>query len=134
MGFINIRIHPVHGKFFGGVRNVKAFVSCKMETPLGNVFLNSMSIRTAPGGLYLDFPKRDGNKAGFEDFYYLDADAKVVLTDLVLEEYHKTAEEEPQDKSERPGFPALVKYTDTEEMVVVDTMDEINRGRPFVLM
>src|SRR5262245_42387175 len=50
----NLRIHMVHGD----TSKTAAFVSCKILTPAGALFLNSMALVRGANGLYLSFPSR----------------------------------------------------------------------------
>ncbi len=86
--FENLRIHMVHGE------NTKTacFVSCKVLTEVGAVFLNSMALVRGANGLYLSFPsrKRDGQPVkGFEDYYYMERSLKEVIQTIAIEEFNK---------------------------------------------
>ena len=86
--FENLRIHMVHGD------NTKtaAFVSCKIVTEAGGLFLNSMALVRGANGLYLSFPsrKRDGQPVkGFEDYYYMEKTLKEMIQATAIEEFKK---------------------------------------------
>ena len=100
--FENLRIHMVH------VENSKtaAFVSCKIITEAGALFLNSMALVRGANGLYLSFPsrKRDGQPVkGFEDYYYMDRGLKELLQASAVEEFKARCVEnglDPEDAAE----------------------------------
>jgi DNA-binding cell septation regulator SpoVG len=67
-----------------------AFVSCKILTEAGALFLNSMALVRGANGLYLSFPsrKRDGQPVkGFEDYYYMERGLKELVQATAIEEF-----------------------------------------------
>jgi DNA-binding cell septation regulator SpoVG len=90
--FENLRIHMVHGDS----SKTAAFVSCKIITEAGALFLNSMALVRGANGLYLSFPsrKRDGQPVkGFEDYYYMERGLKELVQATAIEEFKKRCEE-----------------------------------------
>jgi DNA-binding cell septation regulator SpoVG len=90
--FENLRIHMVHGEN----SKTAAFVSCKIITEAGALFLNSMALVRGANGLYLSFPsrKRDGQPVkGFEDYYYMERGLKELVQATAIEEFKKRCEE-----------------------------------------
>lgn len=90
--FENLRIHMVHGDS----SKTAAFVSCKILTEAGALFLNSMALVRGANGLYLSFPsrKRDGQPVkGFEDYYYMERGLKELVQATAIEEFKKRCEE-----------------------------------------
>ncbi|HXB98341.1 MAG TPA: hypothetical protein VNZ54_09820 [bacterium] len=84
--FENLRIHMVHGEN----SKTAAFVSCKILTEAGALFLNSMALVRGANGLYLSFPsrKRDGQPVkGFEDYYYMERGLKELVQATAIEEF-----------------------------------------------
>jgi DNA-binding cell septation regulator SpoVG len=90
--FENLRIHMVHGEN----SKTAAFVSCKIITEAGALFLNSMALVRGANGLYLSFPsrKREGQPVkGFEDYYYMERGLKELVQANAIEEFKKRCEE-----------------------------------------
>src|SRR5665213_3128429 len=90
--FENLRIHMVHGEN----SKTAAFVSCKIITEAGALFLNSMALVRGANGLYLSFPsrKREGQPVkGFEDYYYMERGLKELVQISAIEEFKKRCEE-----------------------------------------
>ncbi|MGH7442218.1 MAG: hypothetical protein ACREKE_06030 [bacterium] len=90
--FENLRIHMVHGEN----SKTAAFVSCKIITEAGALFLNSMALVRGANGLYLSFPsrKREGQPVkGFEDYYYMERGLKEMVQASAVEEFKKRCEE-----------------------------------------
>src|SRR6202453_3207034 len=90
--FENLRIHMVHGEN----SKTAAFVSCKIITEAGALFLNSMGLVRGANGLYLSFPsrKREGQPVkGFEDYYYMERGLKELVQVNAIEEFKKRCEE-----------------------------------------
>ncbi len=90
--FENLRIHMVHGEN----SKTAAFVSCKIITEAGALFLNSMALVRGANGLYLSFPsrKREGQPVkGFEDYYYMERGLKELVQANAIEEFRKRCEE-----------------------------------------
>ncbi|HTA17595.1 MAG TPA: hypothetical protein VK786_07605 [bacterium] len=90
--FENLRIHMVHGEN----SKTAAFVSCKIITEAGALFLNSMALVRGANGLYLSFPsrKREGQPVkGFEDYYYMERGLKELVQVNAIEEFKKRCEE-----------------------------------------
>ena len=86
--FENLRIHMVHGEN----SKTAAFVSCKILTEAGALFLNSMALVRGANGLYLSFPsrKRDGQPVkGFEDYYYMERGLKELVQVSAIDEFKK---------------------------------------------
>jgi DNA-binding cell septation regulator SpoVG len=80
----------------GDSSKTAAFVSCKIITEAGALFLNSMALVRGANGLYLSFPsrKRDGQPVkGFEDYYYMERGLKELVQATAIEEFKKRCEE-----------------------------------------
>ena len=114
--FDNLRIHMVHGD----TSKTAAFVSCKILTEAGALFLNSMALVRGANGLYLSFPsrKRDGQPVkGFEDYYYMERGLKELIQASAIEEFKKKCEEVGLDpeKTTAPLAPGLGGGEEDEE-------------------
>jgi DNA-binding cell septation regulator SpoVG len=114
--FDNLRIHMVHGD----TSKTAAFVSCKILTPMGALFLNSMALVRGANGLYLSFPsrKRDGQPVkGFEDYYYMERGLKEMIQATAIEEFKKKCEEVGLDpeKATAPLAPGMGGGEEDEE-------------------
>ncbi len=135
--FSDLKLHAV--KENERLGKTQAFVSCKVHTALGDIKLNNMHLRKGEKGLFLSYPKRsdklkDRNLNGFDDFFYFDEGPRRILEAAAIKLYHETLGANDPKASERPEFPALVKYLDNDEFVVVDRMEDISRTRSFVFM
>ncbi len=135
--FSDLKLHAV--KDNDRIGKTQAFVSCKIHTPLGAIKLNNMHLRKGERGLFLSYPKRsdkqkDKSLNGFDDFFYFEEGPRRILEAAAIALYHETLGANDPKSSEKPGFPALVKYLDNEEFVVVDRMEDISRTRSFVFM
>ena len=113
--FDNLRIHMVHGD----TSKTAAFVSCKILTAAGALFLNSMALVRGANGLYLSFPsrKRDGQPVkGFEDYYYMERGLKEMIQASAIEEFKKKCEEVGLDpeKATAPLAPGMGGADDDE--------------------
>ena len=112
--FENLRIHMVHGDN----SKTAAFVSCKIITEAGALFLNSMALVRGANGLYLSFPsrKRDGQPVkGFEDYYYMERGLKELVQATAIEEFKARCAEMGVDaeKASAPLPPGM--HADDEE-------------------
>jgi DNA-binding cell septation regulator SpoVG len=112
--FENLRIHRVHGDN----SKTAAFVSCKIITEAGALFLNSMALVRGANGLYLSFPsrKRDGQPVkGFEDYYYMERGLKELVQATAIEEFKARCAEMGVDaeKASAPLPPGM--HADDEE-------------------
>jgi DNA-binding cell septation regulator SpoVG len=112
--FENLRIHMVHGDN----SKTAAFVSCKIITEAGALFLNSMALVRGANGLYLSFPsrKRDGQPVkGFEDYYYMERGLKELVQATAIEEFKARCAEMGVDaeKASAPLPPGM--HADEEE-------------------
>jgi DNA-binding cell septation regulator SpoVG len=95
-----------------------AFVSCKIITEAGALFLNSMALVRGANGLYLSFPsrKRDGQPVkGFEDYYYMERGLKELVQATAIEEFKARCAEMGVDaeKASAPLPPGM--HADEEE-------------------
>ena len=112
--FENLRIHMVHGDN----SKTAAFVSCKIISEAGALFLNSMALVRGANGLYLSFPsrKRDGQPVkGFEDYYYMERGLKELVQATAIEEFKARCVEMGVDaeKASAPLPPGM--HADDEE-------------------
>jgi DNA-binding cell septation regulator SpoVG len=83
--FESLRVFPVPSD----TAKVAAYVSCKIKTPAGYIFLNSMALVWGNNGLFLSFPsrKKENSPRGHEDYYFFEREMRELLQDLAIQEY-----------------------------------------------
>ena len=69
-----------------------AFASCNIETAIGMIYLNNMTLVDGTKGLFLSFPSRklpkpDAKGNEYQSHYFMDHALKEVLQPMFLKEY-----------------------------------------------
>lgn len=84
----DLRVHILQGA--RGDSKLLCYFSCKLKTPLGIVFLNSIALsQSTHNGYVLNFPSKDKevNSKGFKDFFYFDGPLKDMMIKEAVEAY-----------------------------------------------
>src|SRR6185369_446792 len=83
--FESLRVFPVPSD----TAKVAAYVSCKIKTPVGYIFLNSMALVWGNNGLFLSFPsrKKENSPRGHEDYYFFEREMRELLQEQAIAEY-----------------------------------------------
>lgn len=83
----SMRVHGLHG--IKPESKLACYISCKVKTPLGFVFLNSIALVQGDNGFYISFPSRERNGADQKkkDFFFLENSFKDILTKLAVKAY-----------------------------------------------
>ncbi|MES2202127.1 MAG: hypothetical protein V4498_07745 [candidate division FCPU426 bacterium] len=83
--FESLRVFPVPSD----TAKVAAYVSCKIKTPAGYIFLNSMALVWGNNGLFLSFPsrKKENSPRGHEDYYFFEREMREMLQEQAIQEY-----------------------------------------------
>lgn len=88
----NIRVNP----FQSSTSKSVAFVSCAIETPQGDLYLNNMTLVNGSKGLFLSFPSRklqkpDAKGNEYQNHYFMGRDLKEALQSEAIKEYEAKA-------------------------------------------
>lgn len=102
--FENLRVNP----FQSDRSKTVAFVSCKINTDLGPMYLNNMTLVNGTNGLFLSFPSRklpkpDNNGKEYQSHYFMDRSLKEPLTQAAIDEYNKKLQEKGQGSFKQDG-------------------------------
>jgi DNA-binding cell septation regulator SpoVG len=83
--FESLRVYPVPST----TSKVAGYVSCKIKTELGYIFLNSMALVWGNNGLFLSFPsrKKENSPRGHEDYYFFEREMREKLQEHAILEY-----------------------------------------------
>lgn len=83
--FESLRVYPVPST----TSKVAGYVSCKIKTELGYIFLNSMALVWGNNGLFLSFPsrKKENSPRGHEDYYFFEREMREKLQEHAIFEY-----------------------------------------------
>lgn len=83
----SMRVHGLHG--IKPESKLACYVSCKVKTPLGFVFLNSIALVQGDNSFYISFPSREKNGADQKkkDFFFVETGFKDILTKLAVKAY-----------------------------------------------
>ena len=83
--FESLRVYPVPST----TSKVAGYVSCKIRTELGYIFLNSMALVWGNNGLFLSFPsrKKENSPRGHEDYYFFEREMREKLQEHAILEY-----------------------------------------------
>lgn len=89
IAFENIRVTP----FQSDRSKTVAFVSCKINTELGALYLNNMTLVSGSKGLFLSqpsrkLPKPDKNGKDYQDHYFFDRGLREPLQQAIIDEYN----------------------------------------------
>ena len=87
--FENMRVTP----FQSDRSKTRAFVSCKINTELGALYLNNMTLVDGNKGLFLSWPSRklpkpDSNGKEYQDHYFADRQLREALSAAAIDEYN----------------------------------------------
>lgn len=87
--FENVRVTP----FQSDRSKTRAFVSCKINTELGALYLNNMTLVDGSKGLFLSWPSRKLNKPDingkeYQDHYFADRQLREALSAAAIDEYN----------------------------------------------
>jgi len=83
----SLRVHGLH--CVKPDSRLACYVSCKVRTPLGFVFLNSIALVQGDNGFYISFPSREKNSVEQKkkDFFFIESGFKEILTKLAVQAY-----------------------------------------------
>jgi DNA-binding cell septation regulator SpoVG len=83
--FESLRVYPVPST----TSKVAGYVSCKIKSELGYIFLNSMALVWGNNGLFLSFPsrKKENSPRGHEDYYFFEREMREKLQEYAILEY-----------------------------------------------
>lgn len=95
--FENLRVNP----FQSNRSKTVAFVSCKINTEMGAMYLNNMTLVSGTNGLFLSFPSRklpkpDNQGREYQNHFFMDRTLKEPLTLMAIEEYHRRVQQQGQ--------------------------------------
>ncbi len=90
--FENLRVNP----FQSDRSKTVAFVSCKVNTEIGALYLNNMTLVNGSNGLFLSFPSRklpkpDPKGNEYQNHFFMDRNLKEPLQAAAIDEYNRRA-------------------------------------------
>ena len=100
----NLKVHP----FKSDKGKTVAFVQCKVNTPIGALFLNNMTLVAGSKGLFLSFPSRklpkpDAKGNEYQSHYFMDRDLKQVIQGEAIDKYNEANPMGGRDDSQGYG-------------------------------
>lgn len=95
--FENLRVNP----FQSDRSKTCAFVSCKINTEMGAIYLNNMTLVNGTNGLFLSFPSRklpkpDNQGREYQNHFFMDRGLKEPLTQAAIAEYQNRVQQNQQ--------------------------------------
>lgn len=90
--FENLRVNP----FSSDRSKTVAFVSCKINTEAGALYLNNMTLVNGSNGLFLSYPSRklpkpDAKGNEYQNHYFMDRTLRDSIQEAAINEYNMKA-------------------------------------------
>lgn len=103
--FENMRVNP----FVSAKSKTVAFVSCKINTPLGGLYLNNMTLINGTKGLFLSFPSRklpkpDPKGNEYQNHYFMSRELKEPIQAHAIKMYDEAHKASDANKGAREGY------------------------------